>query len=74
MKEAEVWSKSGNIKMVFSVLFLNENSKTEVKLCVGKETFVMQIFSPVCFAVRLCTLIDHYIIGYIAKRRNSKSM
>lgn len=67
MKEAEVWSKSGNIKMVFSVLFLNENSKTEVKLCVGKETFV-------CFAVRLCTLIDHYIIGYIAKRRNTKSM
>ena len=75
MKEAEVWSKSSNIKMMSSVLFLNENSKTEVKLCVGKETFVMQIFSPVCFAVRLCPLIDHYIIGYIAKKkRNTKSM
>ena len=69
MKEAEVWSKSGNIKIVFSVLFLNENSKTEVKLCVGKETFVMQIFSPVCFAVRLCPLIDHYIINWIYSKK-----
>ena len=42
MKEAEVWSKSGNIKMVFSVLFLNENSKKLNFVLVKKPLFALQ--------------------------------